>query len=89
MIAGITSKLFSDRNDHMEPNFHFASDRKQSQQLPMIATIMIAGIESESISAIVAIMNDHQQLQKVDGNHQCSNCSDRTTIMIQAIIWKP
>ena len=43
-----------------KPNFHFASDSQQSQQLPMIAMITIAGIESESISAIVAIMNDHQ-----------------------------
>ena len=42
----------------------------------MIATIMITGIESESISAIVAIVNDHQQLQKVNGNHQCSDYSD-------------
>ena len=60
-----------------KPNFHFASDHQQSQRLPTIATIMIAGIESESISAIVAIMNDCQQLQKVNGNHQCSDCSDR------------
>ena len=42
----------------------------------MIATITIAGIESESISAIVAIMNDRQRSQKVNGNHQCSDCSD-------------
>ena len=60
-----------------KPNFHFASDRQRSQQLPTIATIMIAGIESESISVIVAIVNDCQRLQKVNGNHQCSNCSDR------------
>ena len=43
----------------------------------MIATITIAGIESESISAIVAIVNDRQRSQKVNGNHQCSDCSDR------------
>ena len=57
-----------------KPNFHFASDRQRSQRLPTIATIMIAGIESESISPIV---NDRQRSQKVNGNHQCSDCSDR------------
>ena len=59
-----------------KPNFHFASDRQRSQRLPTIATITIAGIESESISMIVAIVNDCQQSQKVNGNHQCSDCSD-------------
>ena len=59
-----------------KPNFHFASDRQRSQRLPTIATIMIAGIESESISAIVAIVNDHQRSQKVNGNHQCSDRND-------------
>ena len=76
-IAGIASKLFSDRNDHMETKCHFASDRQRSQRPPMIATITIAGIESESIFAIVAIVNDRQRSQKVNGNHQCSDCSDR------------
>ena len=42
----------------------------------MIATIMIAGIESESISAIVATVNDRQRLQQGHGNHQCSNRND-------------
>ena len=60
-----------------KPNFHFASDRQRSQRLPTIATITIAGIESESISAIVAIVNDRQRSQKGNGNHQCSDCSDR------------
>ena len=60
-----------------KPNFHFASDRQRSQRLPTIAMITIAGIESESISAIVAIVNDRQRSQKVNGNHQCSDCSDR------------
>ena len=60
-----------------KPNFHFASDRQRSQLLPTIATITIAGIESESISAIIAIVNDRQRSQKVNGNHQCSDCSDR------------
>ena len=61
-----------------KPNFHFVSDRQRSQRLPTIATITIAGIESESISAIVAIVNDRQRSQKVNGNHQCcSDCSDR------------
>ena len=55
-------------------NFHFASYRQRSQRLPTIATITIAGIESESISVIV---NDRQRSQKVNGNHQCSNCNDR------------
>ena len=32
-----------------KPNFHFASDHQRSQRLPTIATITIAGIESESI----------------------------------------
>ena len=58
------------------PNFHFASDRQRSQRLPTIATITIAEIESESISAIVAIVNDRQRSQKVNGNYQCSDCSD-------------
>ena len=60
-----------------KPNFYFASDLQRSQQLPMIAKIMIAGIESESISAIVVIVNDRQRSQKLNGNHQCSDCSDR------------
>ena len=60
-----------------KPNFHFASDRQGSQRLPTIATITIAGIESESISAIVAIVNDGQRSQKVNGNPQCSDCSNR------------
>ena len=33
-----------------KPKFHFASDRQRSQRLPTIATITIAGIESESIA---------------------------------------
>ena len=49
MITGITSKLFSDRNDNMETKFHFASDRQQSQWLPIITMITIAGIESEYV----------------------------------------
>ena len=60
-----------------KPNLHFASDRQRSQRLPTIATITIAGIESESISAIVAIANDRHRSQKVNGNHQYSDCSDR------------
>ena len=56
-----------------KPNFHFASDRQRSQRLPTIATITIAGIESESISAIV---NDRQRSQKVNGIHQCSDRND-------------
>ena len=53
-----------------KPNFHFASNSQRSQRLP---TITITGIESESI---VAIVNDHQRSQQVNGNHQCSNCGD-------------
>ena len=45
-----------------KPNFYFASDHQQSQQLPTIAMIMITGMESESISAMV---NDRQRLQQV------------------------
>ena len=63
-----------------KPNFHFASNHQRSQRLPTIATITIAGMESESISAIIAIiaiMNDRQRSQNVNGNHQCSDCSDR------------
>ena len=72
-IAGIANKAFSDRNDHMETKFSFCqrsptipatannpSDCQQSQRLPTIATITIAGIKSESISAIIAIVNDRQ-----------------------------
>ena len=55
----------------------------------MITTITIAGIESESISAIVAIMDNHQRSQKVNGNHQCSDSSDRNGRDVPAIIWKP
>ena len=47
-----------------KPNFHFASDRQRFQQLPTIATITIAGIESESISAIVAIVSDRKKLME-------------------------
>ena len=32
---------------------------------------------SESISAIVAIMNNRQRSQQVNGNHQCSDRNDR------------
>ena len=60
-----------------KPNCYFASNYQRPQQLPTIAMITIAGIESESISAIVEIMKDCQQSQKVNGNHQCSDCSDR------------
>ena len=60
-----------------KPNFHFASDRQRFQRLPTIAMITITEIESESISAIIAIVNDRQRSQKVNGNHQCSDCSDR------------
>ena len=60
-----------------KPSFHFASDRQRSQRLPTIATITIARIESESISAIVAIANDRQRSQEVNGNHRRSDCSDR------------
>ena len=52
-----------------KPNFHFASARasdcQRSQRLP---TITIAGTESESISAIVAIVNDRQRSQQVNVN---------------------
>ena len=59
-----------------KPNFHFASDRQRSQRLPTIATITIAGIESGSISAIVAIVKDRQRSQQVNRNHQCSDRND-------------
>ena len=65
-----------------KPNFHFASDRQRSQQLPTITTITIAGIDSESISMIVAIVNDRQRSQRVNGNHLCS---DSVIAMIAAI----
>ena len=59
----------------METKFSFCLyGNQRSQRLPTIATITIAGIESESISAIV---NDRQRSQKVNGNHQRSDCSDR------------
>ena len=60
-----------------KPNFHFASDHQWSQRLLTFAMITITGIESESISVIIVIVNDHQWSQKVNRNHQCSNCSDR------------
>ena len=61
----------------METKFSFC---QRSPTIPATANdrnITIAGIESESISAIVAIVNDRQRSQKVNGNHQCSDCSDR------------
>ena len=54
-----------------KPNFHFSSNRQWSQRLPTITTVTIAGIESESISAIIAIVNNRQRSQKVNGNHKC------------------
>ena len=74
-IAGITSKLFSDRNNHIETKFLFCQRSLMTPRLPTIAEI-----ESESISTIIAIMNDRQRLQRINGNHQCSyrkDCSDR------------
>ena len=76
-FAGIASKVFSDRNDHMETKFSFC------QRLPMIATITIAVIESESISAIV---NDCQRSQKVNGS---TSAATAAIVTILAIIWKP
>ena len=58
-IAGIASKLFSVRSDHMETKFSF---------LPAITNdpsdCQVAGVESESISAIVTIVKDRQRLQR-------------------------
>ena len=31
----------------------------------------------ESISATIVIVSDRQRSQKFNGNHQCSDCSDR------------
>ena len=36
----------------------------------------IAGIESQSISTIIAIIDDRQRSQQSIGNHQCSDCND-------------
>ena len=54
----------------METKFLFC------QRSPTIPAITIVGIESESISAIVAIVNDRQRSQKVNGYHQCSDRND-------------
>ena len=64
-IARIAGKFLSDCNNNMETKFSFC------QRLPTIA-----GIESESNSAIMAIVNNPQRWQQVNGNHQCSDCSD-------------
>ena len=72
-----------------KPNFHFASDHKRSQRLITIETIAIAEIESETISAISAIVNDPQRSQQFNGNHQCNDCSDRNDHSdLREIIWK-
>ena len=73
----------------LKPGFHFASDRQRSQRLPTITTITIAGIESESISAIVAIVNDRQRSQKVNGTTSAATEAIVTIVTIPAIIWKP
>ena len=82
MIAGIASKLFSDRDDHTETKFSFY------QGSPMIATITIAGIESESISAIAVIVNDRQRSQKLMETTSSVIAAIVTIVMIPAIIWK-
>ena len=65
-----------------EPNFHFDSDRQRSQRLPTIATITIAGIESESMSAIVAIVN------KLIETTSAAIATMVTIVRILAILWK-
>ena len=68
-----------------KPNFYFASDRQRSQRLPTIATITIAGIDLESISAILAIVNDRQRSQRFNGNHLCSDSAIATIAAIKDI----
>ena len=72
-----------------KPNFHFASDRQRSQRLPTIATITIAGIESESISTIVAIVNDRQRRKKLMETTSAATAAIVMIVTIPAIIWKP
>ena len=60
-------------------NFHFASDRQRSQRLPTIATFTIAGIESESISAIVSDCNELMET---------ISAAIAAIVTIPAIIWK-
>ena len=60
----------------LKPNFHFASHHQQSQRLPTIAMISIAGIELEFISIIVTIVIHRQQLQRFNRSHHYNNCSD-------------
>ena len=69
----------------------FTSDRERSPTIIwkpglMIATITIAGIESESISAIVAIVNDRQRSQKL---METTSAATAAIVTIPAIIWKP
>ena len=68
-----------------KPNFHFASDRQRSQRLPTNPTITIAGTESESISAIVEIVNDRQRSKQVNGT---TSSAIAAIVTIPAIIWK-
>ena len=74
--AGIAIKLVSVRSDHMNQIFFFASrDHQRSQRLSKIA-----GIESESISAIVAIVNDRQRSQRFMENTSAAIAAIATII---------
>ena len=70
-----------------KPNFHFANDRQQLPTIPVTANdrnnhdrwdrIRVYLCDHSDHERLSAIINDRQQLQKVIGNHQCSDCSDR------------
>ena len=66
-----------------KPNFHFASDHQWSQWLPMIATITMAGIESESMWTIVS---NRKRLMETTS---AVTAAIVMIVTIPAIIWKP
>ena len=72
-----------------KPNFHFASDRQRSQRLPTIATTMIAGIESESISTIVAIVSDRKKLMETTSAATAAIGNDHMETRLYKNIIKP
>ena len=68
-----------------KPNFHFASDRQQSQRLPTIATITITRIES-------VYLCDRSDRERIVSNRnklmETTSAAIAAIVTIPAIIWK-